>query len=363
MAKIGDTVRYLNAVGGGRIVKIDGQIAYVDEDGFETPVLLKECVVVSAAETQPQRKEVTSPKKTQTPAPAPSKLKETPAPATTAYQAPLPPVKETPEGELLNIVLAYEPHDIKSLSTTRFDAVLVNDSNYHIYYTYLTRADEDRQWTARSTGMIEPATQLVVDEITAADLPSMDRIAIQYIAFKQNGKFNIKAPTGIEYRLDTTKFARLHCFHSNPYFDTQVIAVDIVKNDIPCRPQLIDARRMEEAMKSKAKADMRQSNRHKAAPAVTEGPLVVDLHINELIDTTSGMSNADILERQMDEFRSVMDDNLRRKGTDIVFIHGKGEGVLRKAILTEMKRRYPNCDVQDASFREYGFGATRVIIR
>lgn len=44
--KIGDNVRYLNAVGGGRVVRIVDNIAYVDEDGFETPVLLKECVVV-----------------------------------------------------------------------------------------------------------------------------------------------------------------------------------------------------------------------------------------------------------------------------------------------------------------------------
>ena len=47
MAEVGDTVRYLNAVGGGRIAKIEGKIAYVDEpDGFTTPVLLKECAVV-----------------------------------------------------------------------------------------------------------------------------------------------------------------------------------------------------------------------------------------------------------------------------------------------------------------------------
>ena len=47
--KIGDTVRYLNAVGGGIIVKIAGNMAYVDEDGFETPVMLRECVVVAPA--------------------------------------------------------------------------------------------------------------------------------------------------------------------------------------------------------------------------------------------------------------------------------------------------------------------------
>mgnify|MGYP001056562555 FL=1 len=47
MAQTGDIVRFLNSVGGGRIVRIEDNIAYVDEDGFETPVLLKECVVVT----------------------------------------------------------------------------------------------------------------------------------------------------------------------------------------------------------------------------------------------------------------------------------------------------------------------------
>ena len=37
MAKIGDRVRFLNSVGGGIIKKIEGNIAYVDDDGFETP--------------------------------------------------------------------------------------------------------------------------------------------------------------------------------------------------------------------------------------------------------------------------------------------------------------------------------------
>ena len=40
MAQVGDIVRYIDAVGGGRITKIEGNLAYVDDDGFETPVLL-----------------------------------------------------------------------------------------------------------------------------------------------------------------------------------------------------------------------------------------------------------------------------------------------------------------------------------
>ena len=57
-----------------------------------------------------------------------------------------------------------------------------------------------------------------------------------------------------------------------------------------------------------------------------------------------------------------MKANENSVGQKIVFIHGKGEGVLRRAILDELRRKYPRCTVQDASFQEYGFGATQVTI-
>ena len=91
--------------------------------------------------------------------------------------------------------------------------------------------------------------------------------------------------------------------------------------------------------------------------------LEIDLHIDQLVDTKAGLSNADMLNLQVDEFRRVMDENLRNKGRKIVFIHGKGDGVLRNALMKELRHRYKGHDVQDASFREYGFGATQVTIR
>ena len=65
----------------------------------------------------------------------------------------------------------------------------------------------------------------------------------------------------------------------------------------------------------------------------------------------------------MDVFRKAMQENLNTPGTKIVFIHGKGDGVLRRNIIDELKKRYAQCQWQDASFREYGFGATQVTIR
>lgn len=92
------------------------------------------------------------------------------------------------------------------------------------------------------------------------------------------------------------------------------------------------------------------------------GIIEVDLHINELLETTSGMDNAAILKYQLSVFRKTMDTYKKCKNQRIVFIHGKGEGVLRRALIDDLKLRYPLCTYQDASFQQYGFGATMITI-
>ena len=84
----------------------------------------------------------------------------------------------------------------------------------------------------------------------------------------------------------------------------------------------------------------------------------IDLHIGELLDDTHGMSNSEILNYQLDKFREVMNQYKNKREQRLVFIHGKGDGVLRKALLDELKRKYSTCRTQDASF-----GATMVTIK
>lgn len=357
-------MRYLNSVGGGKVTRIDGNMAYVDEDGFETPVLLHECVVVtpstgtSAASSKYIAPSVKGPGSKNTTDATPRQ------PKTIVPELPDSPkpgeIEETPTGDKLNIVLAYEPDEIKQLSTTTYDAYLVNDSNYYLYFTYLTRGS-DTQWLTKYAGIVEPNMQVHLGEVDYESLNSMDRIALQYVAFKRDREFALKSPAAVEYSLDTTKFFKLHCFHESIYFGTPVIEIPLVKNDIPQRPMTIDSGELERAMRQKRHADQpahRPIVKHKPS-----GPIEVDLHIHQLLDTTAGLSNSDMLEVQLKEFRRVMDENLRHKGQKIVFIHGKGEGVLRAALLKELKRHYPECTTQDASFKEYGFGATQVTIK
>ena len=362
MTKIGDTVRFLSSTGGGRVVKIDGQIAHVEEDdGFVTPVMLKELVVVASAGEESNRRDIfggTGQNRQEKERERQSKFVPTVVP-----EVPKPePVIETPEGEKLNVVLAFSAMELKYLTTTAFEAYLVNDSNYFLYFTFLSRADDEEGWTTRYAGLIEPNMQVFLEELSREQVGRLDRVAFQYVAFKRDKQFALKAPVAVETRLDTTKFFKLHCFHENAYFDEPVIAVDIVKNDIPQRPMTIDSAALEDALRSKRAADLRPLSKPVQKRQPKEGPLVVDLHINELLDNTHGMSPADILNYQIDTFRKTMDSNIGHKGQKIVFIHGKGEGVLRQALMKELNHRYKSCEVQDASFREYGYGATQVTI-
>lgn len=373
MAKVGDLVRFLNSVGGGKIVKINGNIAYVeDEDGFETPVLLREIVIVGEAADEPVRdskvKTFSSAGKKDEP-----KRKE-PAtdfkPSVKTYETvkePDPePVIETPEGEKLNVVIAFEPDNIKEISSTEISTYLVNDSNYYLYFTYSCKSSGSEEWTLHYAGMVEPNIQLYLGAVDRSSLGEMDRIKVQFIAFKEGRGFRAKPAVSVEHSLDTTKFFKMHSFKDNVYFDKPVIALDVVTDDVPFRHNPVDRTKFEQnAIKEKKRADrpVRRKPVVKKTERRNNDIIEVDLHINELLDNTNGLSSADMLNLQIDEFRRVMDENLKNVGQKIVFIHGKGEGVLRNAIMKELNYRYKGHLVQDASFREYGFGATQIIIK
>lgn len=356
--EIGDIVRYLNAVGGGRVTRIDGQMAYVDDDGFETPVLARECVVVTpAAEAKKQQPQAPA----RLVAEQPKVVAVAPPPADEADEE---LIEETDYGDRISLTLAFEPVDIKQLSTTTFDVYLVNDSNYYLYFTLLTRSNDTERWSTRYAGIVEPNIQLLLGELMREDLGNVEHIAVQYVAFKQQGDFELKAPVSSEMRLDPLKFLKLHCFKKHIYFDNEVIALDIVKDDAVQRAVKVDPAALEKQLRAKKAADRPRKQpvkRHKAT--AKDGILEVDLHIHNLIDDTRGLSPADMLNLQVDEFRRVMDANLRNHGLKIVFIHGKGEGVLRNALAKELNYRYKGHQAQDASFRQYGFGATQVTIR
>ena len=380
MAKVGDTVRFLNSVGGGKITKIEDKIAYVDDGGFETPVLLRELVVVLPAGHEADVKgakkmfdqKAFDEGKKRAPAPEPKREAELPKPQ------PELPVEETSHGEKLNIVLAFEPTDVKNLDKAQFAAVLVNDSNYYLDFTFLRRSELERGWTVEFTGTVAPNELIDLASLRHENLPDYEKVAFQCIAYKKEKPFTLQAPVSVSRKLDLTKFHKFHCFRPGVYFDTPVLEVPLVTDGVASRPLEVNAAEMKEAMAgAKPGKDIAQQlagkyrvdkgrkntpkdpalNPHKVLPLIE-----VDLHIGELIDSVAGMEPKDMLGLQLDTVRKTMKENAQRIGQKIVFIHGKGDGVLRKEVLHLLKKEYPKAELQDASFQEYGFGATLVTI-
>lgn len=355
--KIGDKVRFLNSTGGGVVSRFRGkdQVLVEDEDGFEMPVLIHECVVVGNSEMQvhSSRRSPLSPPPAQAPQPQPKKLE--PQPETEK-------VTETAEGERLNIFLAYlpiEPGQI--MQGSGYECYFINDSNYYLFFNYMNRVNNS--WISRYNGVVEPNTQIFLEEFGKEELNNLERICVQLIAFKKDKPYSLKNTVSVELHLDTVKFYKQHCFMENDFFDEDAMVYPIVRQDIPEKELLISAAELQEALQQKAREDRRVPQTIVKKKASDSTVLEVDLHITELLDNTSGLSNADMLNYQLEKFHEVLAQYAGNKGQKIVFIHGKGDGILRKAIEKELKTKYKQHYFQDASFREYGFGATMVTIK
>ncbi len=340
--KIGDTVRFLNDIGGGQVSRIEGKTVYViDSDGFETPVLMTQCVVVpSTHPAQPAE---------------PIKTLKTLEPLKPLESPSLKPAQKAPG---FNVSLLFEPQDIKRLSQTKFDLYLVNDTNYTLHFAVSSRDRLDSRWNLVAAGEAEPCTQEFLGEVMPTDLNRFENISVQLIAVKTDSDFELMPPMGMETRFDVTRLAKLHCFTSTAYSPTPVLTVPVVTNGKVIRP--VDYERLT------IPAEPRPESKPKSLPAEKnrkEGPEVIDLHAHELLDSTAGMQPAEILAYQLDFFDKKMKEASKKPGSSLIFIHGKGEGVLRKAILDRLRHKWHNCETQDASFLEYGFGATQVTIR
>jgi hypothetical protein len=355
--KRGDKVRFLNSVGGGIVTAFHGkdQVLVEDENGFDVPVLIAECVVVGEADRRMENKDpepYIPPVKATVPVNEPCRKTDVQASYT---------FEETPRGERLNVSFAFLPVEPKNFMQTSFESYLINESNYYLYFNYMSC--RNNSWTSRCHGLIEPDTKIFIEEFEKSALNELEHICIQLMAFKEGKPFSLKNTISVELRQDTVKFYKLHCFTKNDFFEEDALILPLVTNDMPEKQMLISATDVREAMYEWKKEDRRapQPATGKAKPA--DNVIEVDLHINQLIETTSGMNNAAILDCQMSKFHEVMKANTGKKGQKIVFIHGKGEGILRTALEKELKTTYKHQSrFQDASFREYGFGATLVII-
>ena len=389
--KIGDKVRFLSESGGGVIAGFQGKnIVLVEvEDGFQIPTPINDVIQVIdddystgkiVGSTLPKPTSVKNALTSSAPDNEEEPIDDDPSTKEITFRA---PAEERKGGNLLSCYLAFVPMDMKDMTHTRFESYFVNDSNYYVRFTYLSA--EGNSWKLKSSMEVEPNTKEFIEEFGKEDLNDLGHVAIQLLSYKRDKSFMLKPTIDVQFRIDTVKFYKLHTFQENDFFELPALLYTIVENDKVTRPLVVDSKQLKEEMYQKepkdhievTKADEKENDtyvRRYNARKQTGNPfqlkhrgdediVVVDLHAHELLDTTTGMSAIDILNFQLQKFRDTLQQYKDKKGQRIVFIHGKGEGVLRRALINDLNYRYKKYQYQDASFQEYGYGATQVTIR
>lgn len=406
--KIGDQVRFLNETGGGKVAGFQGKniVLVEDADGFQIPMNISEVVVSQTNDYSTARAiKGTAGKAGATSANAFDDVDNRSVSAmlrdgldeevdmTVADE-----IDDTKEitfrakpleregGDELSAYLAFVPMEGAQSASPRYEVYFVNDSNYYLRFAYIVKSDD--QWKLRMEGEIEPNTKEFVEEMTREEVGQLGQVAVQLMAYKREGTFAVKPTVDAFFRIDPVKFHKVHTFRVNPFFETPALLFAIVENDKVEKPRDIDADELRRSMFKDAtegqpaaqplSTEQRQQLVRRYADSQSRGnkkyalhthrrdlddAVVVDLHAEQLLDTTRGMQPGEILEYQLKVFRDTLAEMASRKGQKVVFIHGKGEGVLRRALIGELSYKYKSYTYQDASFQEYGYGATMVTIR
>ncbi len=343
----GDKVRFLNEVGGGLVTRVEGSLVYVeDEIGFEVPVALHEIVLIEKGEDPvgKSRKEAGGAESIETQPSLeveanddrdlidPSQDDSNPR----LYLAFTNPRGASPEGAL--------------------QLFLVNDSNFQCLYL-ITQMGEDGLGTVLFNGRIQPNTKEQLDEISVINLDV--NWQVQLLLFRKDKPHRLFDPVNVLMKIKARRFFKDNSFVVNDFFYEKAVMMPLVKNEMEKQIEKLTDSQTRGILRQKGDLQVKEMPRKMdKSPEVVE----VDLHINELLDDVRGLSNAEMLKVQVDRFNAVMEEYGAHKGQKIVFIHGIGNGTLKHEVRRLLNSRYKNHNFQDASFREYGYGATMVII-
>ena len=184
--KIGDKVRFLSETGGGIVSGFQGKniVLVEDADGFEIPFPITEVVVVGNEDYNTGK--MVSSKKPVNDSSCVSSAKRVLNDISEKDEQDYDPsdnfempVVERQGGDALSAYLAFVPVDSRNIASTTFETYIVNDSNYYMYFSYLTA--ENDSWTMRAVGEVEPNTKLFIEEFTKERLNAMSHVTVQIL--------------------------------------------------------------------------------------------------------------------------------------------------------------------------------------
>jgi hypothetical protein len=345
MIKAGDKVKFLNTVGGGVVKSVINKtmVSVEDYDGFEVPTLISELVVLDDANSMNSEKRMARIRAT-------ARIEEAPV----KKELPKAEPKYISGKDAPDCYMAFVPQDSNNPVEGELKVYMVNDSNNFVLYNYSHL--KDKQYKSVESGKMNPNSKRYIESFSRFDLNELPEFQFQLLFFREESP-KLEAPVVKSLRLNPVKFYRMNSYVKTRFFAQNAIIFPLLGPD------------MEVEMAKMTVTDLSQIVLDKEEPkevvkrTVSPDLVEIDLHIHELLEDTRGLSNHEMLEVQMGRFRNELETAIANGTRRIVFIHGIGNGTLKQELRQELSTKYKKYYFQDASFKEYGFGATMVILK
>ncbi|MBI5540928.1 MAG: DUF2027 domain-containing protein [Bacteroidia bacterium] len=374
---VGDTVRFLNDVGGGRVTRIKDKTAYVlIDEGFEVPVNVSQLVIINK-NSDSTKSDTKKDEKIQTKKftdfqinynysereenSFEEEFEEDKLTDNKKYSSDktIKEFKKSTSKQDDKFFIAFVPEKGKKDGEEGVSLYLINDSEFSLLYSIgICEGDEHALLDA---GQADSYEKINISRIAKESYPALKSITVQAIKFKK-GIYNSENVIDEELKIKSFKLLNNSSFKDNEYFDFSAWLIQLETQFTDEEKEKPTFKNISDILLEKeiVEPDLSKKFKKRPEPVLIE----VDLHINQLVDQIKGMSNSEMLEIQLGKFRSELENAIQDKTINqIVFIHGIGNGTLKMALRKQLDDLYKHLQYHDASFQEYGYGATLVIIR
>jgi hypothetical protein len=354
--KPGDKVKFLNDVGGGIIRRIKDQVAYVEtDDGFEIPAPFSDLLLDGEFIAREKEEEKTLKKENV------HFQKVIPEPELNIDLSSddIAPEDEiiTSENSTLNILLGFVPVKQRNSAELEFNLYLISDCDYRMMYT-LSVVKENFCY-GHKAGVIEEDSKVLISKLPTKEIRELQSFKINCIFFKK-GIYLPHEPLIYEYKIDLFYLSDPQNWIENDYFDEKAIVINLTEESLIYEIERLVTENEEKFIIQKKRRDIKLPVTQKKQLSDMEE---VDLHIEHLTDNFLDLNAGEILDMQMGRFQIALDGAIRNNAKRIVFIHGVGNGKLKFEIRKTLDTKYSHLKYQDASFKEYGYGATMVLLK
>lgn len=348
--KPGDRVIFLNEKGGGVVTRIVSEniVNVAIAEGFEIPYAVKDLLRADNDGKQEARKNIFA-------------RQEEPEEEETF--SPLFTIPNDTHQKAGGVYIAIIPQDQEKPLESDLDFNIVNHSPYQLMFgLYLNRSGV---YFGQEFGFVEPHSKLFVKTVERTSIEEWVNSLIQVIFFRE-GKATPLPPSAGNINFKPVKIYSSESFSYESLLRKKAMMVEGVLIDkitakegpVTITPQ--NVKFMQEKMSAPRVATTEKKpesflDKHKLDDKIAE----VDLHIGELVDTFSNLSNVEMLKIQVDYFIKCMDHAIIEKLNKIIFIHGVGNGTLKNEI-SRYLRNTEGVEHYDAPYARYGLGATEV---